>query len=117
MNDILDSMGVIDSVLLVSFGLVAFMICLNYITYSRFIQDGAQNIRLDLALDARNKALENLCKSLENKVTARTQELADANTLLSELVVQNIREVIEEVLSNEIERYMSVKTQAETALR
>ncbi|MBF7074373.1 diguanylate cyclase [Glaciecola sp. MH2013] len=88
-NDILDSMGVIDSVLLVSFGLVAFMICLNYITYSRFIQDGAQNIRLNLALDARNKALENLSKSLENKVTARTQELADANTLLSELAFKD----------------------------
>lgn len=88
-NDILTSMNIIDSVFLISFGLVAFIICLNYITYSRFIQAGVQNTHLNLVLEERNETLQSLSRSLEEKVVSRTCELANVNKKLTQLAYQD----------------------------
>lgn len=70
-NDILLNLGVVDTPLIVSFGLLGFIFCQNYITYSRFIQA--------------SKDLVVLSDSLEEQVQERTSELEDANKKLEEL--------------------------------
>ena len=88
-NDILYNRGVIDSVLLVSFGLVAFILCQNYITYLRFILASRENELLSQTLEVRNIELKEFSQSLEDKVKDRTYELAKANERLEELAHQD----------------------------
>lgn len=85
LNDILYSLDVIDTTLMVSFGLVAFILCQNYLTYIRFIDAGQQNELLSETLEERNQELQNFSQSLEEKVAQRTDELAKANQKLGEL--------------------------------
>jgi len=85
LNDILYSLDIIDTTLMVSFGLVAFILCQNYLTYLRFIDAGQQNELLSETLEERNKELQNFSQSLEEKVDQRTNELAKANEKLDEL--------------------------------
>jgi diguanylate cyclase (GGDEF)-like protein len=84
-NDILYSLDVIDTTFMVSFGLVAFIICQNYLTYIRFIDAGQQNKVLSETLEERNEELQNFSQSLEEKVQKRTDDLAKANQKLGEL--------------------------------
>lgn len=85
LNDILYNLGIIDTTLMVSFGLVAFILCQNYLTYIRFIDAGQQNELLSETLEERNNELQNFSQSLEEKVEQRTNELAKANEKLGEL--------------------------------
>ena len=85
LNDILYSLDIIDTTLMVSFGLVAFILCQNYLTYIRFIDAGRQNALLSETLEQRNIELQNFSQSLEQKVEQRTDELAKANEKLGEL--------------------------------
>jgi diguanylate cyclase (GGDEF)-like protein len=84
-NDILYSLDIIDTTFMVSFGLVAFIICQNYLTYIRFIDAGQQNKVLSETLEERNEELQNFSQSLEEKVQKRTDDLAKANQKLGEL--------------------------------
>jgi diguanylate cyclase (GGDEF)-like protein len=85
LNDILYSLDIIDTTLMVSFGLVAFVLCQNYLTYIRFIDAGRENELLSETLEQRNNELQNFSQSLEQKVAQRTNELAKANEKLGEL--------------------------------
>ncbi|GBL04290.1 diguanylate cyclase [Glaciecola sp. KUL10] len=85
-NDILHSMNVIDTLILSSFGLVAFLMCQNYLTYTYFINAGIENKVLDVRLKERNEKLEELSSTLEHQVIQRTSELARANQKLEVLV-------------------------------
>ena len=84
-NDILRSLGVLDTVLLVSFGLVGFIMCQNYLTYLYFINASDENKVLSVRLADKNKSLEELSHSLEAQVKERTTELAKANARLETL--------------------------------
>jgi hypothetical protein len=84
-NDILYTLDIIDTAFMVSFGLVAFILCQNYLTYIRFIDAGQQNKMLSKTLEERNKELQNFSQSLEEKVQTRTDDLAKANQKLGEL--------------------------------
>jgi diguanylate cyclase (GGDEF)-like protein len=70
---------------MVSFGLIAFILCQNYLTYIRFIDASQQNELLSETLEERNIELQNFSQSLEEKVEQRTDELAKANEKLGEL--------------------------------
>jgi diguanylate cyclase (GGDEF)-like protein len=85
LNDILRSLGVLDTVLLVSFGLVGFIMCQNYLTYLYFINASDENKVLSVRLADKNKSLEDLSHSLEEQVKERTTELAKANARLETL--------------------------------
>lgn len=85
-NDILHSMDIIESLILSSFGLVAFLMCQNYLTYTYFIKAGIKNKQLDKTLTERNQKLEMLSSNLEQQVNQRTAELAKANERLEVLV-------------------------------
>ena len=85
MNDILLSFGLINSVHMVGFGLIAFVLCQNYITYKDFVFTSNDNTRLNLALEQRNLSLEKLSASLEEQVKTRTEELNSANQKLMSL--------------------------------
>jgi diguanylate cyclase (GGDEF)-like protein len=89
-NDILFHLAIIDTTLMVSFGLVAFVLCQNYLTYMRFINDGMQKELLTDTLEERNQELQDFSQSLEEKVTQRTKELAKANKKLGELAHQDL---------------------------
>lgn len=84
-NDILYSQGLIESLPMVSFGLVAFILCQNYLTYMRFINTDRKNQVLTVTLDQRNNQLEEFSSSLEHQVSQRTHALAEANEQLEEL--------------------------------
>jgi diguanylate cyclase (GGDEF)-like protein len=90
LNDILYSLDIVDTTLMVSFGLVAFILCQNYLTYIRFIDAGQQNELLSETLEERNKELQNFSQSLEEKVEQRTDELAKANEKLDELAHKDL---------------------------
>jgi diguanylate cyclase (GGDEF)-like protein len=85
LNDILYTLDIIDTTFMVSFGLVAFILCQNYLTYIRFIDAGQQNKVLSETLEERNEELQNFSQSLEEKVQKRTDDLAKANQKLGEL--------------------------------
>jgi diguanylate cyclase (GGDEF)-like protein len=85
LNDILYNLDIIDTTLMVSFGLIAFILCQNYLTYIRFIDASQQNELLSETLEERNIELQNFSQSLEEKVEQRTDELAKANEKLGEL--------------------------------
>lgn len=85
LNDILYSLNIINTALMVSFGLVAFVLCQNYLTYIRFIDAVQQNELLSMTLQERNIELQNFSHSLEEKVEKRTGELAKVNQKLGEL--------------------------------
>jgi diguanylate cyclase (GGDEF)-like protein len=85
LNDILYTLDIIDTTFMVSFGLVAFILCQNYLTYIRFIDVGQQNKVLSETLEERNEELQNFSQSLEEKVQKRTDDLAKANQKLGEL--------------------------------
>lgn len=89
-NDILFHLALIETTLMVSFGLVAFVLCQNYLTYMRFINDGMQNELLSETLEERNQELQEFSHSLEEKVARRTDELAKANEKLGELAHQDM---------------------------
>ncbi|WP_166423314.1 diguanylate cyclase [Paraglaciecola sp. 20A4] len=84
-NDILFSLDMIDTTIMISFGLVTFILCQNYLTYTRFINASKQNKYLSIILEERNNELQNFSQSLEEKVKKRTDELANANEKLGEL--------------------------------
>lgn len=84
-NDILHSLRIIDSVTLISFGLVAFVMCQNYLIYSAFTQASKDNVYLNTALKQRNNDLEKFSAQLEDKITQRTFELEKANHKLANL--------------------------------
>ncbi|WP_110428828.1 diguanylate cyclase [Glaciecola sp. KUL10] len=85
LNDILRSLGILDTVLLVSFGLVGFIMCQNYLTYLYFINASDENKVLSMTLANKNKSLEELSHSLEEQVKERTTALAQANARLETL--------------------------------
>jgi diguanylate cyclase (GGDEF)-like protein len=85
LNDILYSLGVIATTRLVSFGLVAFIMCLNYLTYIRFINAGHENEVLSGALAQSNKELKAFSSSLEEQIAQRTSELELANRKLEDM--------------------------------
>ncbi|MBF7074370.1 diguanylate cyclase [Glaciecola sp. MH2013] len=85
-NDILTNLRIIDSIVLVNFGLVAFVMCQNYLTYTYFINAGVQNKILNVSLSSKNKTLEELSENLEQQVAQRTQDLEDANLKLKQQV-------------------------------
>ena len=85
-NDVLLSLRVIESVALMNFGLVAFVMCQNYLTYTYFINAGVQNEILNINLSAKNQALEELSGNLEQQVSERTKALEGANEKLERLV-------------------------------
>jgi diguanylate cyclase (GGDEF)-like protein len=84
-HDILISLRVIDGMTLVSFGLVALIMCQNYATYSTFILAAAQNKHLSIELSEQNVELEKFSKSLEELVDSRTAQLSTANNQLEVL--------------------------------
>jgi len=90
LNDILYNLDIIHTALMVSFGLVAFILCQNYLTYIRFIDAGRQNKLLSETLEQRNIELQNFSQSLEEKVDKRTNELAKANEKLGVLAHQDM---------------------------
>jgi diguanylate cyclase (GGDEF)-like protein len=90
LNDILFHLDLIDTTLMVSFGLVAFVLCQNYLTYIRFIEAGVQNELLSETLEQRNLELQNFSHSLEEKVSQRTDELAKVNEKLELLAHQDM---------------------------
>ena len=85
LNDILYNLALINTTLMVGFGLVAFVLCQNYLTYIRFINASRENVLLSETLEERNKELEEFSQSLEEKVNVRTQELELANEQLEAL--------------------------------
>tara|TARA_R110002153_G_scaffold940_4_gene4264 strand:- start:3003 stop:4901 length:1899 start_codon:yes stop_codon:yes gene_type:complete len=85
LNDILYNRDIIDTTVMISFGLVTFILCQNYLTYTRFIDAGKQNRYLSKTLEERNEELQNFSQSLEENVKKRTDELAKANEKLGEL--------------------------------
>jgi diguanylate cyclase (GGDEF)-like protein len=85
----LSSMSIIETVPLSSFGLVCFVLCQNYLTYTFFIQTGERNVILNQMLKSRNVQLEELRNSLEQKVTFRTSALAAAKEKLETLANQD----------------------------
>jgi diguanylate cyclase (GGDEF)-like protein len=85
LNDILLNLEIIDSVSLTNFGLVAFVMCQNYVIYSVFIAASKENQYLNIKLQQRNKELEKFSLSLEQQVTLRTSELANVNKKLQSL--------------------------------
>jgi diguanylate cyclase (GGDEF)-like protein len=89
-NDILFHLAILDTTLMVSFGLVAFVLCQNYLTYIRFINDGMQKELLSNTLEERNQELQDFSQSLEEKVAQRTNELAKANEKLDEIAHQDL---------------------------
>lgn len=84
-NDILHNLEIIDSVSLTNFGLVAFVMCQNYVIYSVFIAASRENKLLNTELQQRNKDLETFSMSLEQQVNLRTSELANVNKKLQNL--------------------------------
>jgi diguanylate cyclase (GGDEF)-like protein len=90
LNDILYNLDVIHTTSMVSFGLVAFILCQNYLTYTRFIEAGRQNKLLTNTLEDRNQELQDFSQSLEEKVDQRTGELAKANEKLGELAHEDL---------------------------
>lgn len=85
LNDILFNLGVLNTGLLVGFGLVAFVICQSYLTYIRFINATEENVILYETLEKRNVELQEFSHSLEEQVQSRTDELQQANLKLEEL--------------------------------
>lgn len=85
LNDILYSLEIIESVSLTNFGLVAFVMCQNYVIYSVFIAASKENKFLNIKLQQRNKELETFSTSLEQQVSLRTSELANVNRKLQSL--------------------------------
>ena len=85
LNDILLNLELIDSVSLTNFGLVAFVMCQNYVIYSVFIAASKENQYLNIKLQQRNQELEKFSISLEHQVTLRTSELANVNKKLQSL--------------------------------
>lgn len=84
-HDILISLRVINGASLVSFGLVALIMCQNYATYSTFIIAAEENKHLSIELSEQNIELEKFSKSLEDLVTSRTAQLSAANNQLEVL--------------------------------
>lgn len=88
-NDIILDLRLIDSVPLVSFGLVGLIICQSYATYRKFIMADEQNKGLSIALSERNIELEQFSQSLERQVETRTSELLYANEKLEVLAFKD----------------------------
>ncbi len=86
LHDLLIGLGLLNSIQLASFGLVAFIMCQNYTTYLYFINAGQENKALNIMLASQNKSLESLSGSLEKQIDERTKELENANLQLSKLV-------------------------------
>jgi diguanylate cyclase (GGDEF)-like protein len=84
-NDIFHNLEIIDSVSLTNFGLVAFVMCQNYVIYSVFIAASKENETLNTKLQQRNRELETFSNSLEQQVNLRTSELANVNKKLQSL--------------------------------
>lgn len=82
LNDILLSLGWINTTPLVGLGLVAFVMCQNYITYANFTGASLQNEQLNVVLEQQNKELQNFSNSLEKQVDERTLDLEKLNTKL-----------------------------------
>jgi len=85
LNDILYALGIIGTTSLISFGLVALILCLNYLTYNRFIHAGRENEVLSGALQQSNKELLAFSNTLEQQISQRTSELELANRKLEEI--------------------------------
>ena len=90
LNDILYNLNLIDTTPMISFGLVAFILCQNYLTYTRFIEAERQNQLLSNTLEDRNQELHDFSQSLEERVGQRTVELAKANEKLGELAHEDL---------------------------
>ncbi|MCV2884358.1 diguanylate cyclase [Aestuariibacter sp. AA17] len=88
-NDILYNLGWVKTGHTVSFGLLAFVLCQLYVTYTKFIHATEENQTLYTVLETRNRALEELSQNLEAKVEKRTEELASANKKLKNLANQD----------------------------
>ncbi len=89
LNDILYNLQLVNTGLLVAFGLVAFVICQSYLTYIRFINATEENVILYETLEKRNQELESFSHTLEEQVQHRTDELQQANLKLEELANQD----------------------------
>lgn len=81
-NDMLYVISAIETASLSSIGLVCFVLCQNYLTYTIFIRAGEENKVLYKGLHSRNGELEELSNSLEQKVMSRTSELLAASEKL-----------------------------------
>ncbi|MDT0593417.1 sensor domain-containing diguanylate cyclase [Glaciecola petra] len=81
-HDIFLSLGWINTVPLVSLGLVAFVMCQNYITYADFILASTNNKKLNRVLEQQNNELQQFSNSLEKQVEERTEELENLNRKL-----------------------------------
>lgn len=88
-NDMLYLTYNFETIPLSSYGLVCFVLCQNYLTYRFFTQASEQNIVLNSILKTRNAQLEELSDSLEQKVTSRTNALANAKEELEILANQD----------------------------